>query len=146
MNPQLLGIIIGGLLPAIVYGLSGVASKASISEGIGLGIYLIIIGVFIALTGIVIFGFDPDKTYTMRAGVYAASFGIAWGLGTAGVAIAMAKYSAPLSKLVPLYNMNTLIAVLLALWIFAEWQQVKVPQLLLGSLLIVVGGTLVARA
>jgi hypothetical protein len=42
--------------------------------------------------------------------------------------------------------MNTLITVLLALWVFAEWKTVHIPQLLLGSILIVIGGTLVARA
>jgi len=32
------------------------------------------------------------------------------------------------------------------LWLFAEWKQVHTMQLLIGSALIVVGGTLVARA
>ena len=56
------------------------------------------------------------------------------------------KYSASISTLVPLYNLNTLIAVSVGLLVFAEWKTVAVPQLLFGSVLIVVGGTLVARA
>jgi hypothetical protein len=42
--------------------------------------------------------------------------------------------------------MNTLISVLLALWVFAEWKQVKVPQLLIGTLLIMAGGIMVAKS
>jgi transporter family protein len=56
------------------------------------------------------------------------------------------KFETPIAKLTPLYNMNTLIVVLLALWIFAEWKEVKVLQLLIGAVLIVMGGVLVARA
>ncbi len=146
MRPETIGIVIGGLFPALLYAGSGLFSKASVQAGIGLGVYLIIAGLTIAVVGIVFCFFIPDKTISIRSGMHAAGLGATWGVGTGMVAMGLAKYHVPLGKLVPLYNMNTLIAVLLALWIFAEWKQVKVPQLLFGSLLIVVGGTLVARA
>ena len=72
--------------------------------------------------------------------------GIALGLGTGFVALGLLKYRAPLAKLVPLYNMNTLVTVMLALIIFAEWQQTNTVQLLVGAAFIILGGLLVSGA
>ena len=146
MSPQVLGILIGGLLPALLYGATGVFSKASTKEGIGIGMYLMIIGVSIVVTGGGFFLLQADKTVSVRSALYACGLGVTWALGTGLVAIGLTRFDMPLGKLVPLYNMNTLVAVLLALWIFSEWQNVKVLQLLLGSVLIVLGGVLVSRA
>lgn len=51
-----------------------------------------------------------------------------------------------MSKLVPFFNMNTLVSVALILWIFAEWQSVNVLKFLIGVIFVVLGGTLVALA
>lgn len=146
MSSQTLGILIGGLLAAVLYGLTGLSSKASIQAGIGLGIYLLIIGLSIAAVGGVLFFFLPDRTVNWLSGLHAVGVGLTWGIGTASVGIALSIFRVPLSKLVPLYNMNTLIAVLLSLWLFAEWREVRGVQLLLGSVFIIAGGILVATA
>ena len=146
MSPQTLGIIIGGLIPAVLYGFSGMFAKASNDAGISVGLYLLIIGLTIVVTGGIFAIVNPDNTLSLKSGAHALGFGLTWGIATGLIAIALAKYHAPLSQLAPLYNMNTLVTVVLALWIFSEWNQVKVPQLLLGSLLIIAGGMLVARA
>jgi len=70
--------------------------------------------------------------------------GIAWGAGVLLVALAINNYKAPLSVLAPLYNMNTLVTVLGALFIFSEWKDVNVIKLIIGSILIVGGGVLVS--
>ena len=62
------------------------------------------------------------------------------------VVIALTKYDASISQLVPLYIMNTLFTVLLGLLIFSEWATVSSPKLIVGSILIVIGGTLAASA
>lgn len=146
MQPQTIGLIVGGLIPALLYGITGIFSKSAMQIGIGLAPYLIIIGVTIAVTGLVFGFFQSDWTVSTQSALHSIGLGATWGFGTGLVAIGLSTYGVPLGKLVPLYNMNTLIAVLLALWIFAEWQSVKVPQLLIGSVLIVIGGTMVARA
>lgn len=146
MSPQTTGLIIGGLFAALLYGISNLFTKASTQAGIGIGWYLIVIGVVVTMAGLVFFFIIPDQPFSFRAGAYAGLLGLFWGLGTGCIAIALTQYQVPLGKLVPIFNMNTLISVLLALWIFAEWKQVRVPQLLIGSVLIVVGGTLVAKA
>ncbi len=139
-------MIIGGLLPALIYGITSIFSKASTQAGIGLAIYTIIIGLGVTITGIVLFLLIPDRTFTMKAGWFAFGVGTTWGVGTALVAYALQKYQVPIGTLAPLFNMNTLVTVLLALVIFAEWKEVQPLKLIVGSVLVVLGGILVARA
>ena len=60
------------------------------------------------------------------------------------VAIAITHYKTPLSILAPLYNTNTLVAVVGSLLIFSEWRDVNVVKLLMGSILIIGGAVLVS--
>jgi transporter family protein len=144
MSQQTLGILIGGLIPALLYGVSNIFVKAGNQAGISTGVYLLVLGITIAVLGAFFLLFTRDAHATNLGMLYTTGFGITWGLGTACVALAVSKYKAPLATIVPLFNMNTLVAVILALWIFAEWKQVHVTRLLFGSFLIVIGGTLVA--
>ncbi|MDD4287959.1 MAG: hypothetical protein PHO20_00020 [Candidatus Peribacteraceae bacterium] len=146
MTPQTTGLIIGGLLPALLYGASAIFQRGSTGIGIGIGPFMIAAGIAVLLTGTALLWLDLGREWSVRSALLAMGSGAAWGIGTSLVAVALVRYGIPLGKLVPLYSMNSLIAVTLALWIFAEWKQVKVPQLLIGSILIVIGGTLVARA
>ncbi len=145
-NPALIGLVIGGLVPAILFGVNGVLAKAGTQAGIGLGIYLLIIAAGVALTGVLFLFVDPSRALSAKAGWYTLAMGITWGLGVGLVGIGLVRFGAPLSKLVPLYNMNTLVAVVIALWIFAEWEKVNALKLLVGAILVILGGTLVALA
>jgi drug/metabolite transporter (DMT)-like permease len=146
LSTQSLGLLIGGLCAAVLYGLSGPFAKAGAQAGIGTGLYVCVIGLTITVTGLLLCVAFPDRTFHSEAVLPAMGFGVSWALGTACIALALSKYKVPLSKLVPLYNMNTLIGVLLALWIFAEWKQVQGWQLFFGALLMIAGGVLVALA
>jgi uncharacterized membrane protein len=146
MGNQYLGILLGGILPAVIYSLTGILSKVSNQAGIGVGPYLMIIGLTIAVTGIGFSLVQPDATVHWRSGVAAVGIGITWGIGTGLIALALVKYRASLSQIVPLYNLNTLFVVLLSLWIFSEWKDVNALKLIVGSILIVLGGTLVSLA
>ncbi len=42
--------------------------------------------------------------------------------------------------------MNTLVAVCIGLVAFAEWKDVHISKLIIGSVLVVIGGTLVANS
>jgi transporter family protein len=141
-----MGVIIGGLLPALLYSFGGLFQKGSVDAGIGVGTQMIIAGLATVVVGCGFYLAFPDKTISLRSGLLASGLGFSWGLATGFVAVAIVKFETPIAKLTPLYNMNTLIVVLLALWIFAEWKEVKVLQLLIGAVLIVMGGVLVARA
>ena len=72
--------------------------------------------------------------------------GICWAVAAGLVAFALKKYSVPIAKLVPLYNTNTLAAVLIGLFIFAESKDLNTTKLTFGSLLIAVSAFLVATS
>ncbi len=72
--------------------------------------------------------------------------GVSWALGAGLVAVAIAKYGMPISKLVPIYNTNTLITVLIGFVVFLEWRDVNPAKLLIGAALVLVGTTLVATS
>tara|TARA_Y100000310_G_scaffold175693_1_gene175743 strand:- start:73 stop:513 length:441 start_codon:yes stop_codon:yes gene_type:complete len=146
MNTEVLGIVVGGLLPAFFFAFSGVFTKASTNTGIGIGIYTIILGLAVVLVGLLTYGFFPDKTLSVRSGTQAFFAGFVWAFGSILIFIGLSHYHLPLSRVAGLVGTNTLIGALLALWIFSEWKQVQVPQLLIGTMLVVVGGVLVARA
>ena len=146
MSSQTLGIIIGGLIPGVLFGVSNVLVKFATQKGIALPLYLVITGVAVMTVGIVLFFFLPEREISTSAGSIAFVGGLVWALGMTCIVIALQKYAASISVLTPLFNLNTLIAVAIGLWVFSEWQTVRVPQLLIGSVFIVIGGTLVARA
>lgn len=145
-NPNFLSVLVGGIIPAFLFGVSGFLQKGSSRVGIGVGHYLICAGLTAAVSGVVWLYAVPGRSLSLKAGCYACVAGAFWAAGTSLVVFAILRYSAPLSKLAPLYNMNTLVTVLLALLVFTEWSQVSVCKLILGALLIIAGGTLVAQA
>lgn len=146
MTPQVLGLIVGGLLPAFFFGYSNIAVKLATNAGISLPYVLIFSGLGTLAVGGALLFLVPEYSISMRSGLWMFSGGAVWALGMMCVTLGILKYGLPVSQLAPLYNMNTLVAVVGALWIFAEWHSVRVPQLVIGSILIVLGGTLVARA
>jgi transporter family protein len=147
MTGQVQGIVIGGLLPALFFGISGVFAKAA-TQGttIGTGLYMVLVGLAAALVGLMVHLVDPGKVVSWRSGVFTSLVGVTWGIAAGLVAFALTKYRTPIATLVPLYNMNTLVAVVIGLFWFAEWKEVNTFRLVVGSICIVVGGSLVATS
>jgi drug/metabolite transporter (DMT)-like permease len=146
MSKNMLGILVGGLIPALCYGLAGIFQKSSTQGGISLPYYILASGIGVVIVGMVLAIFTQEKMITLESGGYAMAIGLFWALGMTLVAVALSKYNAPVSKLAPLYNMNTLVTVVLGLIIFSEFKEINTVRLLIGALLIVVGGTLVANS
>jgi transporter family protein len=143
---NLLGLIIGGVLPAILYGVSAIFAKFSANAGVPVGWHLFWVGLAVSATGVLLQLFLPGAMPSRFVIASSSMQGALWGLGTGFVVLGILKFQAPLAKLTPLYNMNTLITVGLALFIFAEWQQARPLHLILGAILIVIGGIIVSRA
>lgn len=146
MSSQTLGIIIGGLIPAILFGVGNTMVKSANNAGISLGFLILCFAFGAFCVGVITLMAVPNYEFSLAGGLYAIIFGLCMGTGSVLVSIAIVRHGTPVSVLAPLYNMNTLVAVLLSMWIFAEWQAVKAPQLLVGAVFIVIGGALVARA
>ncbi len=139
-------MIVGGLLPALIFGLGGFFQKTCAQSGISIGPYLVCAGMGATLAGLAFWLFLPGRTISLTSGACAMLIGVFWILAMGLVSMALTRYSTPLSRLAPLYNMNTLLVVLLSLWLYSEWKNVQVLPLLIGALLIVIGGALVANS
>ena len=148
MNTQLFALFLGGILPAILFGFSGFSMKYSMIHGMGVGSYLLVFSMAEFGTSALFFILLPpgDRIMSVSGVTYSLLAGTARTLGAGLVVYAVVRYAAPISKLTPLYNTNTLITVLLGLIILAEWRNVNSPKLLIGTVLIVVGSVLVAEA
>ncbi len=146
MSTKTAALLIGGFLPAFIYGGSAIFQKLSTNIGISISIYLIAVGIGVVLAGIGFYLFDNTIVFSIKAGSYAGIFGLTWGLASGLVAYSLLHFNVPIAQLVPLYNMNTLVAVLLALLIFNEWKDLNAMKLISGSVLIVIGAVFVANA
>jgi hypothetical protein len=102
--------------------------------------------------GVMLAGFffsflQPSSVSMMpKTMLLAIVYGFLWSIASGCIVYALNTYHPPMSKLVPIFNMNTLVAVTLTLIIFSEWQQVHLLKLILGVLFVVLGGTLVGLA
>lgn len=145
MSPQLLGIVVGGLLPALGYALFAVWTKYGTQAGIGAGPFLVFVGLACVAVG-ALFSWLLPSNWNVRSAAYSLAAGLVWAAGSGFVSLALTRWDIPIAKLNPLYNTNTLITVLLGLVLFAEWKQVNPWQLTGGALLILAGSLLVSRA
>lgn len=144
MSETQLGIVIGGLVPALLFGIAGICQKLSNQHGISTGAYVLSVGLGVVLVGIALCLWNTSQTVSVKAVIPAVAMGLCWGAGVVLVAMAINNYKTTLSVLAPLYNMNTLVTVVGALFIFSEWKDVNVVRLVIGAILIVGGGVLVS--
>lgn len=146
MTSKSTALLLGGFLPALIYGGSAIFQKVSTSLGISLSAYLVATGIGVAIVGVVFYMFDNSFAFSIKSGLYACAFGLTWGVASGLVAYTLLNFNVPISQLVPLYNMNTLVAVILALVVFSEWKDLHTIKLMSGSALIVAGAILVANS
>jgi len=146
LSPQVWSVIVGGFLPALLYGVSSIFAKVSANAGMPAAGHLIYSGIAVTFSGVVLMFLMPGRAISTTAIAASLAFGGLWALGSGCVVLALDRYGAPLSKLAPLYNTNTLVSIILGCIIFAEWQQVDFIKLLIGAILILIGGALVSVA
>jgi hypothetical protein len=146
LSPKLLGLLIGGLLPALLFGIAGAFSKTSGNAGMPVGPHMMFVGLAVTVVGLLFQLILPGSVPSGWAIASSSLLGFFWATGMGLVLLGILRYQAPLSKLVPLYNMNTLVTVAIALVLFGEWKDANVIQLLLGAGLIIMGGVLVSGA
>lgn len=144
-STTLIALLVGGLVPAICFGASGALTRSATS-GTAIGPYMIIYGVTVAIFGALWLVLSQDWRLSMDGARFTLLSAIFWAIGCGMVAGAVIWYAVPISKLVPLYNTNSLVAVTLGLLLYGEGRSLDVQSLLLGTVLIVLGAALVCRA
>ncbi len=146
MSKVTLALLVGGLLPAFLFGISGVFQKTAARAGIGTGPYLIAIGAVVLLAGVAVTVMQNDTTATREGVAWACGYGVLWSAGIGCIVLALGRYDANISQLVPLYNLNTLVAVAVGMAVLGEWQVVVPWRVGAGAVLAVAGGVLAATA
>lgn len=142
MDKHTVGLLVGGLLPAVLFGLTGVVQASSARSGIGTGPFLVIVGLTVVVFGLAASAVQGDAGVSWESAGRSAVFGLLWAAGIGCIGLALGRYEAQISQLAPLYNMNTLVAVLLGLVALGEWQAVHPGRLVLAAVLTVAGGVL----
>ena len=118
-----LGILVGGLLPALAFGVGALFQKHSNDIGIGQGYYLLYFAAGLLIASTVAFLAFQDNGHSLRAGLFASGHGLLFGAGFVFLALGLTVYGQPISKLVPLVNMSTLVSVVLGLIVFSEYSK-----------------------
>lgn len=139
-------LLVGGLLPAILLGASTFLMKLSMREGASIPTYLVLVGgtvLCVGLLGLIMVG---NWSAGIRASASAIVMGLAWSIAIAAMAYAISVLKVPVAIIAPLTNSNALVALALSSIFFQEWQSLDMPRVLAGTLLIVVGATVVSTS
>lgn len=148
MNQNTVGIIVGGLLPSLFYGFSTITMKAGAKYNISTSAYMMIIGITIFVVGLISTQLIESSESSLNTSAITLTIvsGVLWALGTTLVNYSIVKFDTPIAILTPLYNTNTLVAVLGGMILFAEWKVVSAAPVLIGTTLVVLGGIFLAKA
>ena len=98
MKPETLGLVLGGVLPAFLFAIDGVSSKAAARTGMSWAPFMIATGLTIALAGAVALYFDEERRFTSGGVGFAVLKGAVWALGSILVVVALSRFGAPLAK------------------------------------------------
>jgi len=146
MTDKHFSLLIGGFIPAILFGIAPILQKVVNREGVGPGPYLMGVGIAIFAMGALVSLWDRDFSFTPRSAAYMALFGILWSVATACVTIAIKRYNGQIGQLVSIYNLNTLVTVIIGLTVLSEYKNVHPVKLLVAAGFICIGGILAANA
>lgn len=135
-----------GLFASLFFGVNVVFYKIAVVNG-GLNPYyagvFYAVGIFSTLLAAYLFKFSAPVWDFKWLGI-ALIAGIIWGLGFLMTAIAISQH-ADVARLAPLYNTNTLVAVVLGIILLKEIPSATaVWRIVLGAILVVAGSILVS--
>jgi uncharacterized membrane protein len=140
-------VLIGGILPACLWGLTAILQKLSAQHGAGPAHYLAAFGIVIASSGLGAALWQQRAEPFPTAGIgYAALAGLCFALGTGLISFTLWRYGAPISKLAPILSCNVLVTVAIAVLVMKEGGSLDLPRLLGGTVLILVGAAFVTGA
>lgn len=66
MTETQLGIVIGGLVPALLFGISGICQKFSNQHGISTGVYVLSVGIGVVLVGVALCLWSSSQTWSVN--------------------------------------------------------------------------------
>ena len=140
-------IFVGGLIPALAFGLSAVFQKGAIAAGMGAGTTLVVTGAVMAIGGLLLRPMLGEVAWGGWGAVALALVGAAlFAVASGAINLALVKYAAPISLIAPITVISSLVTVLAGFAVFREYEGIRAWQLLGGALLVVGGAALVATS
>ena len=137
--------IIYGLIASLCFAVQTVIYKVAFQKGTSTPYYAsFIFAVGIILTFAVFMLFKPDFQFQWKSSSWLLVSGIIWAIGFLAVAVAIAE-KADVARLAPIYNTNTLLAVLMGIIFLKEIPDTsQMFRVISGAVLIVIGSILVS--
>src|SRR3989338_7399261 len=134
-----------GLIAALCFGVNGIIYKLAQQKGNfspSHGVFVFGLGILAVFGLFFMFNFDSDFEWK-SSGLLLIS-GVIWAFGMLAVAIAIYQ-KADLARLAPIYNINTLVTVLLGIIFLKEIPDLSnMIRIISGAVLIVVGAVMVS--
>ncbi|MBX4992443.1 putative membrane protein [Rhizobium binae] len=138
-------IIVGGVLPAIFWGITAIFQKQS-ATATGSAVYLIAFGTACAFTGLIAALVWRPAPWSIEGLGFAATAGACFALGTGLISFALFAYGVPVSRLAPIWSCNVLVTLAIGALCLGEASEINTVKLAAGTLLILLGALLVSSA
>ncbi|PDT13691.1 hypothetical protein CO670_27060 [Rhizobium sp. J15] len=139
-------IVLGGILPAIFWGITAIFQKQSAVAATGSAIYLIAFGAACAISGLIAALIWRPAPWTTEGLGFAATAGACFAAGTGLISFTLFAYGVPVSKLAPIWSCNVLVTLAIAAVFLGEASELNIVKLAIGTLLILSGALLVSSA
>jgi len=146
MGQAQLGMLIGGVIPSILFALGAVFQKLSNKTSLSLNFYVISVGLGVAILGLLSTAFMDEKVLVLKGSAFGVIQGLCFGTGIVLFALGITRFNLPVSQLGPITSTTTLFVVFFGFIFFSEYENVNVKSLVAGAVLIVIGAILVGRS
>ena len=139
-------IVIGGLVPALAFGIAAIFQKGAMLNSVGPGTYMVYDGLVLVACGLVLRALLGEGAWAPPGLPLALLGGLCFAIATGALSFALQRMGAPISLLAPITVISTLVTVVLGFIVFREHVGVDAVRLLGGALLVVAGAALVATS
>ncbi|MBI3035151.1 EamA family transporter [Candidatus Woesearchaeota archaeon] len=134
-----------GIVAAICFGINTVIFKIAIQKGnLNPAYASLIFGVGISTVFLFYYFAKPNLQFELKSTLLALIAGVIWAIGFLAIAVAIAN-KGNVAQLAPIYNANTIIAVILGIILLKEVPNMsQMIRIIIGTLMIVGGAVLVS--
>ena len=146
MGQAQIGMLIGGVVPSVLFALGAVFQKLSNKTNLSLNYYVVSVGLGVVILGLVSTIFMEERIITLKGGAFGMIQGLCFGTGIVLFALGITRFNLPVSQLGPITSTTTLFVVFFGFVFFSEYENVNVKTLVAGAILIVIGAILVGRS
>lgn len=134
-----------GIVAAIFFGINTVIFKIAIQKGnLNAGYASLFFGIGVVITFLAYYFSSPNWQFEWKSTSIAVIAGVIWAVGFLAIAVAIAN-KGNVAQLAPIYNANTIIAVILGIFLLKEIPNMsQMIRIIIGAVLIVAGAVLVS--